>query len=112
MGLLKEAIYYYRKRADESSIVQSQFQNIDFYFDIINNVEYYLINLSKSLYNKIVPFVQFLIGYNVLFRIKKSSTYKFLDKDNLEKYYDEIEQLLNQIEDKYIFEQKILSNNY
>jgi len=112
MGLLKEAIYYYRKRADATSIVQSQSQNIDFYFDIINNVEYYLINLSKSLYNKIVPFIQFLIGYNVLFRIKKSSTYKFLDKDNLEKYYNEIEQLLNQIEDKYILEQKILSNNY
>ena len=112
MGLVKEAIYYYRRRADSSSIVQTQSQNISFYFDAINFVEIFLINISKSLYNKIVPFLQFLIGYNVLFRIKKSSTFTFLDKDHFKQYSKIIENLLNLIEDKYIWEQKIVTNNY
>ena len=112
MGLIKEAIYYYRRRADGSSIVQSQSQNNNFYFETINFIEIFLINRSKLLYNEIVPFIQFLIGYNILFRMKKQSALKFLDSNNYIKYCRLIEQLLKQIDDKYILEQKIVSNNY
>lgn len=111
MGLVREAIYYYRRRADFSSAIQNQKYNLDFYFGTIILVEYYLINSSKFLYNKIVPFIQFLISYDLLFRIS-SPAYKCLDSFNLNRYTLLIEQLLKQIEDKYIMEQKILSNKY
>ena len=108
MGIIREAIYYYRRRADYSSAVQTQGQKVDFYFSQIKSVGQYLIDKSKELYNKIVPFIQFYIGYNVLFRII-SPAFKILSKDMFNEYCHIIESQLRQIEDKYILEQKFTS---
>ena len=59
-------------------------------------------------YNIALPFIQFFIGYDALFRIP-SYVYKFLDRNNFNKYSNMIESLLNQIDDKYILEQRILN---
>ena len=104
--MLKEAIYYYRKRSDSSSSMQNNEKNKKFYFSTINLVQQYLINLSILLYNKILPFVQFYIAYEILFRIK-SLSFRFLDYKSYKEYCSVIENLLKQIEDKYILEQKI-----
>ena len=108
IGYIREAIYYYRKRADHSSAVQNQVQKVDFYFSQLKYVGQYLIDKSKELYNKIVPFIQFYIGYNDLFRIL-SPAFKFLNSTNFIRYCKAIEDQLNQIEDKYILEQKFTS---
>ena len=108
MGLIREAIYYYRKRADFTSNTQIQKTKIEFYLFTLKNVHQYLLDYSKIIYNCKVPFIQFLVGYDILFRIP-SSAYKFLDNNNFNKYCDLIENLLKQIDDKYILEQRILS---
>lgn len=109
IGLIREAIYYYRKRADSSSAIQNTEQNINYYFSTIDLVQQYLINESNELYNKILPFIQFYIAYEILFRLT-SRAYKFLDSTGYDKYCKLIEGLLKQIEDKYILEQKVLSS--
>ena len=76
-GLVKEAIYYYRRRNDFSSAINNQKNRLEFYFDTINNVYYYLLSYSKVLYNKIIPFIQFLIIYDLLWRIQANSFYFF-----------------------------------
>ena len=101
LGIIKEAIYYYRKRSDSTSTVQNQVKNEKFYFSVIKSVNYYLIEKSKKLYNTILPFIQFWLAYDVLFRISAPS-YKYLELSKINKYYLEIEAILNQIEDKYI----------
>ena len=111
MGLLKEAIYYYRRRDDFSSAINKQNQNLNYYFGTIKDVSNYLINASKTLYNKIVPFIQFLLIYDIIFRIKTDS-FKFLDNNNFRKYCILIEEILKQVDDKYIIEQKSHSNKY
>ena len=111
MGVVKEAKYYYRKRNDFSSALQNKQNSLNFYFEAIYSVFGYLINTSISLYNKIVPFIQFLIGYEFLFRIQ-SLSYKYLDSNNFKKYIFLIEDIIKQIEDKYILEQRILSYKY
>ena len=108
LGIIKEAIYYYRKRADSTSTVQNQVKNEKFYFSVIKSVNHYLIERSKKLYNTLVPFIQFWLAYDILFRIA-SPSYKYLEKSKLNEYYKLIEGLLKQIDDKYILEQKILS---
>ena len=107
-GIIREVIYYYRRRADSTSAIQNTEKNIEYYFSTINNVQQYLINKSINLYNKIVPFIQFYIAYEIVFRIS-SLAFKFLDLFNYNKYCDLIENLLKQIEDKYILEQQVLS---
>ena len=108
LGIIREAIYYYRKRSDSTSTVQNQVKNEKFYFSVIKSVNHYLIEKSKKLYNSILPFIQFWLAYDILFRISAPS-YKYLDESKINEYYLEIETILNQIEDKYIIEQKILS---
>ena len=106
IGLVREAIYYYRKRSDSSSAMQNNENKKEFYFDIINSVQQYLINKSILLYNKILPFIQFYIAYETLFRIE-SLAFKYLDNNSYKEYCSVIERLLKQVEDKYILEQKI-----
>ena len=109
IGLIREAIYYYRKRLDSSSAIQNNEKNSNFYFLTIEYVEKFLINESIKLYNKILPFIQFYLAYDILFRIK-SRAYKYLDFNNYNKYCRTIENLLQQIDDKYFLEQKIFSS--
>ena len=109
IGLIREALFYYRRRMDSSSVVQSYKQNIEFYFDTLNYVFFKLINISTMMYNRILPFIQFLISYDILFRIKQQA-FKFMDLHNFHKYCLIMKELLEKIEDKYILEQKILSN--
>ena len=108
MGLIKEAIYFYRKRRDSSSAVQNSVKNEDYYFSILKSVDGYLIEKSKQFYNKILPFIQFYLAYNTLFRIILPSN-KYLNPKNLELYIKSIENNIKQVEDKYILEQKILN---
>ena len=50
IGYIKEAIYYYRRRSDSSSAVQTQSQKVDFYFSQLKFVGQYLIDKSKELF--------------------------------------------------------------
>ena len=79
LGILKEAIYYYRKRTDSSSAIQNTEENSKFYVWTIQNVQLYIINQSIKIYNRILPFIQYFIAYELLFRIH-SKAYKYLDK--------------------------------
>ena len=108
IGFIKEAIYFYRRRADFSSAVQNQNKKTDFYFSQIKYVGQYLLDKSKNIYNKTLPFIQFYIGYNILFRII-SPAFKFLNNSNYQEYCKIIINQLNEIEDKYILEQRFAS---
>ena len=108
MGLIREAIYYYRKRSDYTSTVQNQVHKVDFYFSQVKFVGQYLLDKSKELYSKVVPFIQFYIGYNALFRII-SPAFRYLNKTDLNEYCNILENQLHQIEDKYILEQRFTS---
>ena len=108
LGVIKEAIYFYRKRADFTSAVQNSNKKEEYYFSIINLVNEYLIEKSKKIYSKILPFLQFYLSYDILFRIAFPA-FRYLEKNKLNKYYESIHKILYQIEDKYILEQKILT---
>lgn len=81
IGLIREAIYYYRKRSDSSSAIQNTEGKNDFYITTIYSVQQYIIDKSIVLYNQILPFIQYYIAYETLFRIE-SKAYKFLDLKN------------------------------
>ena len=110
IGVIKDSIYYCRTKEDSFSI--NHHRNLNFCVDSIYYVENFLINLSKSLYNRIVPFLQYLIGYNLFLRINTFQNKESLPKFKLSKYCETIDKLLKLVEDKYILEQKFISNNY
>ena len=69
-------------------------------------LQQYIIDKSIVLYNQILPFIQYYIAYETLFRIE-SKAYKFLDLKNYILYRDVIQNLLYQTDEKFILEQKI-----
>ena len=111
MGLIREAVYYCRKRNDLTSRTQTQKKDIRFYFSTLKNVSLYLINYSKILYNKIMPFIQYYIAYDLLFRIQSLSS-KYLNSFQFFKYCILIKKLLIIIEDRYILEQIEFKSKY
>ena len=104
MGLIREAVDFYRRREDSNSWTQTQKGNVKFYFSTIKDISQYLINRSIILYNKILPFIQFYVAYDLIYRIE-SPSYKYLNLSNYIKYYHLIEKLLSNVEDKYLIEQ-------
>ena len=106
LGIIREAIYYYRKRTDSTSAIQNTESNLYFYSSSLLKVQQYLIDKSNSLYNIILPFIQYFIAYDIIFRLK-SKAYLYLNSINYKIYCNIIENLLKQIEDKYFLEQKI-----
>ena len=111
IALVKEAIFYYRRREDYSSAIQNKKYSLEYYFGTPSYVFNHYIKMSKKLYHKIIPFIQYLLGYEILFRFEEPA-YKYMNSSNYNKYIVLIEQYLQQIEDKYILEQKGLSNKY
>ena len=109
IGFIKDAIYYYRKRSDHTSAMQSKVKNINFFLSQNNSIQEYFIGKSISFYNKIIPFIQFYLAYDIMFRISFPS-YRILTPSNYYKYCNLIHNFLNKIDDKYIIEQKISSS--
>ena len=85
MGVSKKALYFYRKRADGSSIVQTAQTNDIFYFTTPILVHRFLLNLSLALYNKTLPFIEYYVAYDILFRMV-TSNFKYLSIPKLIKY--------------------------
>ena len=82
IGLIKEAIYYYRKRKDSTSAIQNKVKEEEFYSFIIKSFDQYLLNKSINLYNRIEPFIQYYLAYNSLFRIIIPSYLYLVNKKN------------------------------
>ena len=111
MGIIKEAIYFCRRRNDLTSRTQTQKNDVNFYFSSIKEVSQYLIDKSKLLHNAILPFIQFYLAYDILFRIEHLS-YNYMNSEEYLKYLSLIKGILKNIEDKYILEQKIVDNRF
>ena len=109
IGIIKEAIYYYRRRNDYTSAINNQQKNLEFYFGTLEKVYNFLLNSSIALYGFVLPFIQFLIIYDIFWRINAPS-FKILSSRNLKKYKTIIENFFQKIDDKYFIEQKFFSN--
>ena len=109
MGLVKEALYYYRRRKDGSSSIQNLNKDKNYYFDTIIKVHHFLINLSFLKYNILVPFIQYFLAYDIIFRIK-TIIQKYLENLYIIKYIEIINNILKYIDEKFILVQKHASN--
>jgi len=108
-GVLKNAIYLYRKRIDGTSIIQTLKTNDIFYFKSQILYCQKMLDISLNRFNKLIPFIQFLVVYEILARIKICS-YNYLNLPKLIKYSQIILKLLKILDDKYILEQRNVGN--
>ena len=108
-GVIKNALYLYRKRNDGTSIIQTAKTNDDFYFKSPILYLQNILDISLKTFNKLLPFIQFIVAYEILFRIKMCS-FNYINLSKSIKYNQIIIKLLKILDDKYILEQKNVGN--
>ncbi|WP_035446258.1 glycosyltransferase family 2 protein [Bacillus sp. UNC41MFS5] len=107
-GVVSEAKYHYRRRVDEDSLVSNAWYQKSRYTEMIRRCYLTLINESKSRYNEILPYVQFLITYHIrlyLFPKNNPVIYEVLTKEEQDEFFEEFAKLIQLFDQKYIKEQ-------
>ena len=111
-GIIKEAIYNYRKRNANTSALQTKTQTLNWYFDVPELVYKYLINKSIENYGVVILYVQYYIMYDCQWRIKGELPEILNEKEQVEKYKNIIKTYLQYIDDNIIVEQRNLYTEY
>ena len=88
-GIIASSIYYYRKRKDQSSAVQTSRKNKSWYIDTIKYCHNFLIDLSMKKYGKVIKFVQHFFMYDIQWRIK-TELLETLSAEEKQYYLDSI----------------------
>lgn len=110
-GVLREAVYEYRARKNESSAMnQMHFREI-WYTYTLEQFHLYMLQLCKEKYGEVIPYVQYLLMYDLKWRINANLPEGIFDKAFAQKYIDTIQKILQDISDGIIVEQKQFSSD-
>ena len=110
LGVCREAVQLYRKRQDESSALQNELKSESYYFDTPEYCHKYMFELSKKKYGKIECFIQYMVMYDLSWRLKKKVE-EHLSPEDHKRYCDMVTELIEQMEDRVIFKQKEMFMN-
>ena len=106
-GVHREAIYNYRKRNTDNSTIQSMFKNKSWYFDTPNYSWKKLIDESNRKYSKIIKYIQFVLLYELKWRI--NCEYKVLNYLEVKKHIQIVSETAKYIDYQTIEEYKLLN---
>lgn len=110
-GLVKSAVFNYRVRLKGNSVLQNVHTSIDWYIETTKNVYLYLMLLSKQVYGHVIPYIQWLVMYELQWRLPTPFP-KGFDEEIKKEYVGFIRQLLCMIDDEIILKQKCLWDEY
>lgn len=101
-GVVKDAVYWYRRRKNNSSTLNSVYLKKEFYKE---RLEYYfkeLINESKDKYNEIPKFIQYLIVYDLQWMFRIENFPENFSIDEIKEVYLHIQDILSHLDDEVI----------
>ena len=105
IGVLRNAEYNYRKRLNETSLLQKSFSDIRWYNETIQNFHKQIIQKSIEKEGKIIPYIQYIIMYDLKGRISKEYP-EFMNDTQKTEYKELLLELIKQIDDNIICNQK------
>ena len=101
-GVVKNAKYWYRRRKNNSSTLNSVYFKKEFY---TNRLKYYfkeLIEYSQNKYGHVPKFIQYLITYDLQWMFRISDVNEILTNDEIEEVYLHIRDILSCLDDEII----------
>lgn len=104
-GLVRDARYYYRKRADETSLADKAWKDRKLYRRILNNGYMRLMQYSMRHKLRVVPYIQFVVAYHLrkfLNPIRSNELSENLSADKLEEFRAELRHILRYIKPEII----------
>ncbi len=111
LGLVKEGTYYYRIREGEKlSILQAGKFKKKRYTYHLERFSLYILELYRQSYNKVPAAIQYMVMYEIQSRIRqKEIPAGVLSGEEIEKYKKKICEVLAQIDDEIILNQRNLN---
>ncbi|MBP3897521.1 MAG: glycosyltransferase family 2 protein [Mogibacterium sp.] len=106
MMVLKDPVYWYRRRPSGDSAIQKSVTDPDYYTYTCRQVYVYLFNRSKKLFGQVLRYIQFCVMYDLRWRLKIPLAETGLNNKERAEYFDLLVQLLHEIDDDIILEQK------
>ncbi len=110
-GVIREAVYNYRKRFAGNSILGSSQKNESWYIDTPRLAYQRMIDLSIEQFGEVIPYVQYAVMYDLQWRIKIAID-ENLDSRVKEEYIDMLKKLISYIDFDVIFKMRRLPANY
>lgn len=107
IGFIKESIYLYRKRKEHNSAVDSQIFDKSYYLDTPLKSHLGLINYSLKKFDKVLPYIQAVIAYDLLWRFDLLQIYKVLNTKEYLEFYKLSHKILSYIDDEILINNPI-----
>lgn len=101
-GVIKNTKYWYRRRKNNSSTLNSVYLKKEFYHDRLINYFKELINISKEKYEKIPKFIQYLIVYDLQWMFRINDITEILEINEIKEVYMDIKDILSNLDDNII----------
>lgn len=101
-GVVTEAIYWYRKRSDGFSTIDSSSTKKEFYVNRLDKYFKEMIRLSLDKYGKVVKFIQYLIAYDIQWIFRSKDFQEILTTDEIKEVYLHIQDILSYLDDDVI----------
>ena len=102
-GLLKEALFYYRKRLSQNSEVDKMALEKFYYTDMLEYYHKELFAYSKQKCGEILPFIKAVVVCDLLWRFDRSEIQSVLTAEEFEAFKKTCADLLQQVDDSIIF---------
>lgn len=110
IGVVSDAMYYYRKRITQSSTIQTSTKKKTWYVDTPKHCYQYIVDLSKQKYGRVIEYVQFLLIYDLHWRMDVEID-SCLNTEEREQYLNVMHELLTEIDDRLIIDFPIMKLN-
>ena len=110
-GLMSDVILNYRKRSNGSSAIQTKRNSIDWYKKTVDKYYSYMLDYSREKYGKVIPYVQYLIMYDLRWRIQEIVPVPILEKVK-DEYAKKLKGILQDIDDSVIIKHGSLYREY
>ena len=105
-GVVREAVYNYRKRFERDSIFDNSVASKEYYTVTPNKVFKELLRYSRELYGEVIPYVQRLMAANMQWRIKNpKKEIDFLTDDERTAYLESLKDILKEVGDNVLADQ-------
>lgn len=104
-GLVKDALYYYRKMEDESSLVDRAWKKKERYTTFLEDGYMALMKYCKLRKLKVIPYIQYLVAYHLrlfLLESNREAVLAMISEEDMPEFKRSLGMVLENIEDEVI----------
>ena len=104
-GLIKDAIYYYRRREDETSLVDNSWKSEYRYNKFLKQGYKRLMRYCKLKKGKVIPYIQFVVAYHLrtyLLDANQEVILEMVSDEEMPKFKKRLQNVLKKVDDDVI----------